>query len=210
MRDLNKKHGIAEGDMHGLEDDLNIGFEDENVDDFDMEAFKKEMEEEIKKINQEYGLDENEMHGLDLDNMDLNNLNNEASTDLGIEDEVRKLGGEKTFSKDQLENLENYKKVDDMDEFSGQTGEHSLSESNTGDKQTEDDTDSDWAYDNNMVEGVDGLEEFEADLSELTGTENDDDLEDDISTWDWEDEEEESEKENERMEDGGWKNNRGY
>ena len=58
----------------------------------------------------------------------------------------------------------------------------------------------DWAYDNNYFEGVDGLEEFEEDLSDLTP--DDEDLEGiadkDPSEWEWSDEEEESEKENER------------
>jgi len=70
-----------------------------------------------------------------------------------------------------------------------------------------------------MYEGIDGLEDFEADLSELSEgddvnvprSEDDiDGIDEDIEDWDWEDQEEESEKENERMEDGDWDNNRGY
>jgi len=86
---------------------------------------------------------------------------------------------------------------------------------------TSDEFDDDWAYDNDMYEGVDGLEEFEPDMSEHESDEemgedgellgdDDNDQDTDISNWEWTDEEEESEKENERMEDAGWENNRGY
>lgn len=70
--------------------------------------------------------------------------------------------------------------------------------------------DEDWNFDNNYFEGADGLEEFEADLSDLDELEDGEDpLLKDISDWDWEDEEEESEHENEREEAGGWGNNKG-
>jgi len=68
---INKEYGVAEGDMHGLEDDLDLGFDGEEVPkEFDSEAYQASIKEEIKRINAEYGLDENEMHGLDLDGLD--------------------------------------------------------------------------------------------------------------------------------------------
>jgi len=71
MKLINKKYGIAEGDMHGVENDLDLGWDSEEVvDDFDKDAFSKELAEEIRKINLEHGLPEDEMHGLDLDDLD--------------------------------------------------------------------------------------------------------------------------------------------
>ena len=63
----------------------------------------------------------------------------------------------------------------------------------------DDEDEEDWdAFDNNMYEGVDGLEEFEPDFSE---EDNEDPTNTDISNWDWEDESANPEKENVRMED---------
>ena len=73
MMELNKKYGVADGDMHGVEDDLDMGFDDEKInDEYDSDEFKKQMEEEMKKINSEYGLDEDQMHGLDDETADYN------------------------------------------------------------------------------------------------------------------------------------------
>ena len=60
MRKLNIKYGVDEGDMHGIEDDLDLENEvagkhlenfDPEKDEIDMEQFRREMKEEIAKIN---------------------------------------------------------------------------------------------------------------------------------------------------------------
>lgn len=226
IMELNKKFGVAEGDMHGIEDDLDMGWDDEKISpDYNAEEFKKQMEEEMKKINAEYGLDADEMHGLDDETLDYQMQ--------GGEDDVPVMGGpgEAAYHDDIKKQTAEYydnemaKLRKEDPKLAKQLlidGEEHMEHSEGEDLGTADDQDEeyddDWAYDNEMYEGVDGLEEFEPDLSELSEgddpnvprSEDDiDGIDEEIEDWDWEDEEEDPEDVFEREEEAGWEENKG-